>query len=222
MKIKREDDETVVVAVASEEEASPLAASDPPPPPPAISVNGNNKLTPNQALECKYPPGCRVYFSITTNVALSRPNHSTYYEARVGVVISIYFDFKSRDVVYEVLIETATNNNKKEERLFLLEEQLTFATNCQVMVKGIDATELGVEGLVGIIIRHQSVTPDSNKSYTIQFTLDGGSRVVGMNNVDTNDVVYVPPSKSRNDDDDDDSYTRQQQVVHYTVYARWR
>ena len=207
MKIKREDDETVVVAVASEEEASPLAASDPPPPPPTISVNGNNKLTPNQALECKYPPGCHVHFSITTNVVvLSRPHLSTtYYEARVGIVISIYFDFKSRDVVYEVLIEKTTNNNKQEERLFLLEEQLTFATNCQVMVKGIDATELGVEGLVGIITCHRLLTPDSsNKSYTIQFALDGGGRVIGMNNVDPKDVVYVPPSKSCNDDDDDD------------------
>jgi hypothetical protein len=194
MKIKREDDETVVVAVdASEEDnASSLllaAASDP-----------NNKLQPNQALQCKYPPGCHVYFSITAanNNALLRS--TTSYMARMGVVMAIYIDFKSSifEKVYEILIETHEHN----ERLFLLEEQLTFATNCQVKVKGKDATELGVKGLVGIIIGPQlPTTNNNNKSYTIQFTLDGGSRVIGMCNVDPKDVIYVPPtSKLCNED----------------------
>jgi hypothetical protein len=116
----------------------------------------------------------------------------------MGVVMAIYIDFKSSifEKVYEILIETHEHN----ERLFLLEEQLTFATNCQVKVKGKDATELGVKGLVGIIC--PQFTSDNNKSYTIQFTLDGGSRVIGMCNVDPKDVVYVPPpSKSCNEDD---------------------
>jgi hypothetical protein len=188
MKIKREDDETVVVAVVdtSEEDNTSLllaAASDP-----------NNKLQPNQALQCKYPPGCHVYFSITTN-----NNALTSYTARMGVVMAIYIDFKSSifEKVYEILIETHEQN----ERLFLLEEQLTFATNCQVMVEGKDATELGVEELVGIIIGPQLPTPYNNKSYTIQFTLEGGSRVIGMCNVDPKFVVYVPPSKLCNEDD---------------------
>ena len=180
-------------------------------PPPAVSISMINKdllvrLNPDQflTLKCKYPPGCYIYFSITTNVLRST------FEACRGVVTAIYIDLESKEIVYEI-IETTTKQQRHntndnglivEERLFLLEKDLAFASNCQVRVEGKDATELGVNGLVGSIICPQFTTPD-NKSYTIQFTVDGGSRVIGMYNVDPKEVVYVP-SKSCNDDDDDD------------------
>jgi hypothetical protein len=131
--------------------------------------------------------------------------------------MAIYIDLESKEIVYEI-IETAitkqqqqqhytTNDNGlmvEEERLFVLEKDLAFAPNCQVRVEGKDATELGVNGLVGSIICSQFTTP-YNKSYTIQFTVDGGSRVIGMYNVDPKEVVYVPSKSCIDDDDDDDS-----------------
>jgi hypothetical protein len=190
-KIKQEDDETVAM---EEEDLMPINKDF------LVQLNPDKFMK----LKCKYPPGCYIYFSTTTNVLRST------FEACRGVVMAIYIDLESKEIVYEIIAtkqqqqqQHNTNDNGlmvEEERLFLLEEQLTFATNCQVMVKGKDATELGVEGLVGIIC--PQFTSDNNKSYTIQFTLDGGSRVIGMCNVDPKDVVYVPPpSKSCNEDD---------------------
>lgn len=49
-----------------------------------------------------------------------------------------------------------------EERLFLLEKDLAFATNCQVRVEGNDAKELGVNGLVGSIICPHFTTPTTS------------------------------------------------------------
>ena len=204
--IKQEDDETVVMA---DEDAS-LLASDPPPP--ALSststINKDLLVRLNQdqflKLKCKYPPGCYIYFSITTK--------RSSFEACRGVVMAIYIDLESKEIVYEI-IETATTKQQQqhyntndnglmveEERLFLLEKDLAFAPNFQVRVEGKDTIELGVNGLVGSIICSHFTTP-YNKSYIIQFTVDGGSRVIGMYNVYPNDVVYVP-SKSCIDDHD--------------------
>jgi hypothetical protein len=125
--------------------------------------------------------------------------------------MAIYIDLESKEIVYEI-IETATTKQQQqhyntndnglmveEERLFLLEKDLAFAPNFQVRVEGKDTIELGVNGLVGSIICSHFTTP-YNKSYIIQFTVDGGSRVIGMYNVDPNDVAYVP-SKPCIDDD---------------------
>lgn len=113
--------------------------------------------------------------------------------------------------MYEIIETTTTKQQQQhntndnelmvEAQLFLLEKDLAFATNCQVRVEGKDATEMGANGLVWSIICPQFTT-SYNKSCTIQFTVDGGSRVIGMYNVDPQEVVYVP-SKSCNDDDVD-------------------
>jgi len=155
---------------------------------PVINKAYLQRLNSNLESEQRYPPGCPVWFSFTSD------QRDCTCEAYQGVVKANYIDMKSkfREIVCEIEYNKDTDTC---DQIFVYEEQLQFASNCPVQVTGIPG--------VGYIC--PQFPPTANKTYAIQFSTSGGSRVTGIYNVDPKEVVYVP-SKSCNDDDNEGTF----------------
>lgn len=155
---------------------------------PVINKAYLQRLNSNLESEQRYPPGCPVWFSFTSD------QRDCTCEAYQGVVKANYINMKSkfREIVCEIEYNKDTDTC---DQIFVYEEQLQFASNCPVQVMGIPG--------VGYIC--PQFPPPANKTYAIQFSTSGGSRVTGIYNVDPKEVVYVP-SKSCNDDDNEGTF----------------
>jgi len=215
--MKREDDEDAIPGEVVFASAPPAPAKAPAPAPATMPKFDENLLVPltsSQESERRFPPGCPVWYSMEHSSSSSNRRPDNTLEARHGMVRAIYIDLRSsRELVYRVESNgSSLPDDGAGKHFFLLEEQLAFASNCRIRVKGVlDEDDAEYEGVILCPLFPPPL------SYAIRFLLDGNKsrRVMVKYNVDPNLIVYDPsPSSSGGDGGEmTDTSPRKEEVI---------
>lgn len=130
-------------------------------------------LLPNQQSKRRFPPGCPVWFGFS--------NPSTkQLDAAHGVVKAVHTNIEAGGFVYEV--------GGGPKGVFLTEDQLAFAGNCPVRVKGVVEKEPGRE-LEGRIVCPKPGRGGRKLTYTVQFTIESGRVRIEMG-IESEQISY--------------------------------
>jgi len=165
-KIKQEEEETIEIITSS-------ANNAPSPRNQTIDIDEDDLqiLSSKHSSKRKYPPACPVWYS------LSSKNKSL--NACRGTVKAVYTNLETGGFVYHIITKryyqrngntdgdmttTATENSQK---LFLSEDQLSYAMNCPVKVKGINKNDPDKE-IDGTILCPRP----KDSSYSVMLYLD--------------------------------------------------
>eukprot|EP00579_Thalassiosira_antarctica_P009739 CAMPEP_0201920362 /NCGR_PEP_ID=MMETSP0903-20130614/8986_1 /ASSEMBLY_ACC=CAM_ASM_000552 /TAXON_ID=420261 /ORGANISM="Thalassiosira antarctica, Strain CCMP982" /LENGTH=954 /DNA_ID=CAMNT_0048457085 /DNA_START=96 /DNA_END=2963 /DNA_ORIENTATION=- len=135
-------------------------------------------LSSKHAAKAKYPPGCPVWYDLK-RASLKR------LDACHGIVVSVYIDLETGIRVYKV-VKTSSSEG---EQPFVWQDQLAYAMDCPVLVKGMVDNEPNKE-LEGIILCLRTARGDRKLSYSVRFLLEGNNRVRVELGVETDQITF--------------------------------
>ncbi|EJK49109.1 hypothetical protein THAOC_32048 [Thalassiosira oceanica] len=152
--------------------------------PSPIERSNLTELTPLQSTAQKYPPGCPVYFRLQT--------FAKGMDGKSGTVNRVYIDLLSRRLVYEINMRSTGGRGLSSSEL-VYEEDMAFAPNCEVLVRGIFENDRNKQTKGRIICPHPAVdSSDSSLSYTVQFLIGKLGFVRVVQNVQSRSINFSP------------------------------